>query len=294
MKVLVLGVTGMLGNTVFKYLSLDECMDVWGTCRSSFDLSGFPNVCRDKVIHGVDVLDVDSLHLLFSKVRPDVVINCVGLIKQLDVSNNPLVVLPINSMLPHRLEKLCELVSARLIHISTDCVFSGKKGMYQESDTPDSTDLYGKSKWIGEIIDSNSAVTLRTSIIGHELNSKFSLVNWFLSQRGEVKGFTNAIFSGLPAIELARVIKEFVIPNEQLIGLYHVSVDPISKYELLKIISNIYKKDIVIHKDSDFSIDRSLSSVRFRDETGYVPPKWRALVQFMYDAYKETPKDVLK
>ncbi len=203
MKILVLGITGMLGSAVFKAFSQDSQYDVWGTLRSSAALNRFPASDSERILTGVDVLDQDSLVSVLTKVRPDVVVNCVGLIKQLADANDPLTALPTNALLPHRLARLCSLAGARLIHISTDCVFSGRIGGYLESDLSDAEDLYGKSKYIGELHDLPNAITLRTSIIGHELNSSHSLVDWFLSQEGSVRGFSQAIFSGLPTAELA-------------------------------------------------------------------------------------------
>ena len=281
MRVLVLGITGMLGHDVFKVLDASPELAVWGTLRSSAGLSHFNEKQHERMLSGVDVLDHDALTAALARVRPDVVVNCVGLIKQLADANDPLVALPINALLPHRLAKLCALAGARLIHISTDCVFSGSKGLYVESDLSDADDLYGKSKYIGELHDQPNAVTLRTSIIGHELGSNHALLEWFLSQKGSVKGYRKAIFSGLPTVELARVIRDFVIPSRQLQGLYHVSVDPIDKYNLLKLVAEIYGKDIEIVPDDKLEIDRSLDSTLFRNASGYTPPTWRELIEKM-------------
>jgi len=281
MKVLVLGVTGMLGSTVFKSLAQDKALDVFGTLRRESGMNYFPEISQAQLIANVDVLDNDSLIEVMAAVMPDVVINCIGLIKQLSDAQAPLFALPINAMLPHRLAKLCSLVGARMVHISTDCVFSGRKGMYEEDDVSDAEDLYGKSKYIGELTDLSHVVTLRTSIIGHELNSNSSLVDWFLSQNGAVKGYKKAIFSGLPTVELARVIKDYVIPNAHLHGLYHVSVEPIDKYSLLNLIANIYAKDIEVKADEAVQIDRSLSSTKFQKATGYQPPSWSELISKM-------------
>ncbi|HEY9018775.1 SDR family oxidoreductase [Thiomicrospira sp.] len=281
MRVLVLGVTGMLGSAVFK--SLSEHHDVYGTARGSSAKSFFSETLQKNLIVGVDVLDQDALVGLLAKVRPDVVVNCVGLIKQLPNAKDPLVALPLNAMFPHRLARLCGLQGSRLVHISTDCVFSGEKGMYLETDESDAKDLYGKSKYIGELHDYSHCVTLRTSIIGHELNSNASLVDWFLSQEGQVKGFTKAVFSGLPTVELARVIHEFVLPNPYLSGLYHVSAEPIDKCTLLNLVKNIYGEEIEIVEDDAVVIDRSLDSSRFSVATGYSPKSWPDLIQFMYD-----------
>ncbi|MGR3887570.1 dTDP-4-dehydrorhamnose reductase family protein [Pseudomonas sp. 1152_12] len=281
MKILVLGVTGMLGSAVFKYISNHTSHSVFGTMRGPRGEEYFESKHKGCFYSNVDVLDYETLVSVFEDNRPDVVINCVGLIKQLAQANDPLSTLPLNSMLPHRLSKLCMLTQARLIHISTDCVFSGSKGMYLESDISDAEDLYGKSKFIGELSDQPHAITLRTSIIGHELASNASLVDWFLSQEGAVKGFTNAIFSGVPTAELARIIVEYVLPNESVFGLYHLSADPIDKFTLLTEIAKVYNKEIDIIPDDKFVIDRSLDSTRFREAVGYTPPSWPDLIQFM-------------
>jgi len=282
MKVLVLGVTGMLGSAVFRQLSGDPRYDIWGSLRSVSGLSHFPNEFHSQLLTNVDVLDMDVLASVMERIRPDVVINCIGLIKQLSDAKDPLSALPINAMLPHRLSRLCSLVGARLIQISTDCVFSGRKGMYKESDISDAEDLYGKSKFIGELHDYPHAITLRTSIIGHEIGSSVSLIDWFLAQSGSVKGYAKAVFSGLPTVELARVIKDFVMPSPDLHGLYHVSVDPIDKLSLLKLVAEVYGKNIVIVPDDRVCIDRSLDSSRFRAATGYMPVPWPELVRYMH------------
>jgi dTDP-4-dehydrorhamnose reductase len=282
MNILVLGVSGMLGSAVFRYFTANSQHRVMGTLRSSAALRFFPSPQHESLICGVDVLDPDALMAVFGRTQPDVIINCVGLIKQLADAKDPLTALPLNAMLPHRLAALCRVAGARLIHISTDCVFSGSKGMYQEQDESDCTDLYGKSKYIGELHDRDDVITLRTSIIGHELQSNASLIDWFLSQEGRVKGFTQAIFSGLPTAELARVMLEHVVPNPALKGLYHVSAAPIDKYELLTLVAQVYGKAIEITPDSGLVIDRSLDSSRFRAAAGYQPPSWPALIKFMH------------
>ncbi|RZU46847.1 dTDP-4-dehydrorhamnose reductase [Fluviicoccus keumensis] len=282
MKVLVLGVTGMLGSAVFNVFNRDDAYDTWGTLRGAVGRGSFPKDCQDRLISNVDVLDGDVLISLLGRVKPDVVINCVGLIKQLSDAKNPLVALPLNTLLPHRLAGLCKLLGARLVHISTDCVFTGRKGLYTESDISDAEDLYGKSKFMGELHDESHAITLRTSIIGHELNSNVALIDWFLSQDKPVKGYTRAIFSGLPTVELARVIKDYVMPNKDLCGLYHVSAAPIDKFTLLSLVAKQYGKVIDIAPDGMVSIDRSLNSERFRAATGYVAPEWSELIRRMH------------
>ncbi len=281
MKLLVLGVTGMLGSAVFKMLSVTH--DVWGTLRDPRGKQSFTTELQKKIISNVDVLNQDELVAVLATVQPDIVINCVGLIKQLPMAKDPLVALPINAMFPHRLSRLSLLSDVRVIHVSTDCVFSGDRGMYVELDVPDATDLYGKSKYLGELHGYEHCITLRTSIIGHELSSNMSLVDWFLSQDKAVKGYTRAIFSGLPTAELARVIRDYVIPNPQLSGLYHVSAEPIDKFSLLKLIAKVYGKNIEISPDDKIVIDRSLHSGKFRDVVDYQPPAWPRLIEYMFE-----------
>ncbi|PHV48987.1 NAD(P)-dependent oxidoreductase [Janthinobacterium sp. BJB301] len=280
MKILVLGVSGMLGNAVFRYCSEDSQHEVIGSARSDSVRRNFPEALGQRIVTGTDVDNQDSLALLFAKVKPDVVINCVGLIKQMADANDPLQAIPINSLLPHRLARLCDIAGARLIHVSTDCVFSGSKGNYLESDASDAKDLYGRSKFMGEV-DYPHCITLRTSIIGHELNSAKSLVGWFLAQQGSVKGYTKAIFSGLPTIELAHVIRDVVLPQPALRGLYHVAAEPINKFDLLTLVAQSYRKEIEIVADEQLVIDRSLNAQRFRAATGYVAPAWPELIQKM-------------
>jgi dTDP-4-dehydrorhamnose reductase len=215
-------------------------------------------------------------------VRPSVVVNCIGLVKQLAQADDPLSALPINALLPHRLARLCGLVGARFVHISTDCVFNGRKGSYLESDPSDAEDLYGRSKYLGEVAYPHS-ITLRTSIIGHELSSAHGLVGWFLAQEGTVKGYRKAIFSGLPTVELSRIVRDVVLPQPELSGLYHVAAEPIAKYDLLQLVRDAYGKTIAIEPDDGVSIDRSLNAERFRKATGYVAPPWPELVERMRD-----------
>jgi dTDP-4-dehydrorhamnose reductase len=167
-------------------------------------------------------------------------------------------------------------------------VFDGKKGNYTEQDTSNAADLYGKTKYLGEVHYPH-CVTLRTSIIGHELKGKYGLVEWFLAQEGRVRGFTNAIYSGFPTVEMARIMGEYVIPSESLSGLYHVSSEPISKYDLLKLVSEKYGKEIEIEPYDEFRQDRSLESAHFRNVSGYVPPSWSELVDRMHMNYMESP-----
>ncbi|HXY53932.1 MAG TPA: SDR family oxidoreductase [Nitrospirota bacterium] len=285
-KILILGITGMLGHSLFIRLSERTDFSVLGTSRRYDGLEGWlsPQLLQ-KVRNNIDVNDFDSVHSIVNEIRPDVVINCIGIVKQLPEAKNSLLSISINSLFPHQLARTCETVGARMIHISTDCVFSGKKGAYTEEDFPDANDLYGRTKLLGEV-DYPRCVTLRTSIIGHELKGRHGLIEWFLSQEGKVRGFTRAIYSGFPTIEMGNIISDWVIPNKGLHGLYHVSSDPISKYELLRLVAERYGKKIEIEPFDDFVLDRSLDSKRFRAATGYRPPRWPELVDAMYRDFK--------
>lgn len=279
-KILILGASGMLGNTLFRFFSAATNFRTFGTVRAASTLHLLPEELHPHVIANVHVENLDLLSKLFVEIRPSIVINCIGIIKQSTDSDDPLTSIPINALLPHRLANLSALVGARLIHMGTDCVFSGSKGMYTEADIPDAVDLYGRSKLLGELSYKHT-ITLRTSIVGHELNGNSSLVNWFLSQKGSVKGFAKAVFSGLPAIEIATVIRDYVIPRPDLHGVYHLSASPINKFDFLKLVGQTYKKNIEIVEDYSLMIDRSLDSSRFKLATTYAPKSWPELVQSM-------------
>lgn len=281
-RILVLGSTGMLGNAMLRVLADDAAHEIFGTVRSGSALKYLPASLASRLRIGIDVENADALAAVMAELRPDVVINCVGVIKQLENANDPLAVLPINALLPHRLARLCALGGSRLVHISTDCVFNGSRGGYLESDVSDAEDLYGRSKLLGEVTHAHT-ITLRTSIIGHELASAKGLVGWFLSQEGPVRGFTKAIFSGLPTVELASLIKNYVLPDSDLAGLYHVAATPISKYDLLNLVAEVYGKRIEIVPDGKLVIDRSLNADRFNSATGYRPPDWPQLIKHMHD-----------
>ncbi|MDO9359844.1 MAG: SDR family oxidoreductase [Polaromonas sp.] len=288
MKVLVFGASGMIGSAMFRVLGEETLagsavMEVWGTLRAADAKRFFPQDLHGKLIAGVDVEKPDALVRVFSQVRPDVVINCIGLTKHHSEADDPLLALPLNALLPHRMSDLCALAGARFIHVSTDCVFAGTRGNYAENDTADAADVYGKSKHLGEV-DYPHAITLRTSTIGHELQSAYGLLEWFLAQQGSCKGFSRAIFSGLPNTEFARVVRDVVIPRPQMRGLYHVGAAPTGKYDLLKLIAGVYGKQIDIVRDDEFSIDRSLNADRFNQATGYRAASWPKLIQAMHAA----------
>ena len=288
-KVLVLGATGMLGHALFSLLDGRPEFTVFATVRGTEGLDRwFPPKFLQRIRTGVDAERFDTVVHVLEEIRPDVVVNCIGVIKQLPLAKDPIVTITVNALFPHLLARACGEAGIRMIHIGTDCVFSGEKGNYVESDLPGATDLYGRTKLLGEV-DSPHCVTLRTSIIGHELSGRHGLLEWFLAQEGSVRGFARAVFSGLPTVELAGVVAERVIPSEGLTGLYHVSSEPISKCELLCLVMEQYGKRIRIERDEAFVCDRSLDSSRFRKATGYKPPPWPEMVSRMHADFLRSP-----
>ncbi len=282
-RLLILGASGMLGHMMFRWLARLGRYEIVGTLRASAVPDGLMcdgSACA-RLLTGVDVLLPHQLETVHRQVMPDVVVNCVGLVKQLDACTDPLQAIPINSLLPHHLATLCRETGARLIHISTDCVFSGRRGQYTEADLPDADDLYGRSKLLGEIA-TPGVLTLRTSVIGPELGSRRGLLEWFLGQQGAVRGFDRAVFSGLPSVELARVISDFVLPRPTLWGVYHLAADPIDKCSLLKLIAAEYGLNTSISPDHSIVVDRSLDASCFNAAVGYVPPGWPELIRRMH------------
>lgn len=282
-KILVLGANGMLGGSLHRYFTRAQ-HNVVGTVRSTAAQQQVSAMGFDNIRSGVDVTDPKTLEAVIADVKPDYVFNCIGLIKQLAQSEQPVAAIEMNSLLPHRLAELCSKYASRLVHFSTDCVFNGARGGYTEASLPDATDLYGRSKLLGEVAYGQH-LTLRTSIIGHEIDSNLSLVDWFLSQRGQVKGFSKAVFSGLPTCYVAEFINNHVFPNPDLRGLYHLSVEPIDKYQLLSLIKERYNIAVDIIDYPDFVIDRSLDSSALRDLVDFKPPAWPELVEAMNNEY---------
>ncbi len=286
-KILILGASGMLGHKLFSYLS--EYYDVYGTCRQKNDalINLFPELTK-KIFWNIDIERIGAVSKIIKTLNPDVVINCIGIIKQKPESLQPITSIYANALFPHLIAGICEEINVRMIHISTDCVFDGQDGNYNENSIPNCIDLYGRSKVLGEVHYPN-CLTIRTSIIGHELTSKSGLIEWFLAQKDKVQGYNNHIYSGVPTIELAQIIATHIIPNPQLNGIYHLSSDPISKYELLKLVASQYGKRIIIEAFEFTKCDRTLDSTGFRRLTGYSPSAWPQLIYDMYIDYIKTP-----
>ena len=278
MRVLVLGAAGMLGHRLARRLAPNH--DVFGTVRA-LDHGAVRTVLGEaceEVLTGVEATDLGSVANALAAARPDVALNCIGIIKQVREAQDPTTSIEVNALFPHRLADLCRSTGSRLVHFSTDCVFSGSHGSYEESDTPDATDLYGRSKLLGEV-EGSGCLTLRTSILGRDLVNDVGLLEWFLSNRGgQVRGFRRAIFSGFPTVELARIVEWIIADHAELNGVYHVASPPIDKYDLLVRIRDAMGLDIEIVADDDLEVDRSLNCDRFRAATGFEPPAWEDLV----------------
>jgi dTDP-4-dehydrorhamnose reductase len=280
MRILILGAAGMLGHKLWQAYS--NRFDTWATVRSDYrDYTRYDLFDPRRLLGSVDASDFDTVVRALAAVRPDAVINCIGIIKQLPTAQDPLVSLTVNSLFPHRLANLCRASGAQMIHISTDCVFSGHKGMYTEDDVSDAEDLYGRTKYLGEV-SAPGCLTLRTSIIGRELRTTSGLVEWFLSNRGgTVRGYTQAIYSGFTTLTLAQIIADILEHHPDLAGVYQVASEPISKYDLLCLLRDAFEAQIEIEPYPNAQIDRSLDSSRFRAATGFVPLSWSEMVYAM-------------
>lgn len=288
MRVLILGGAGMLGHKLAQHFAgrFETTVTFRGSAGEYAHTGLFDQL---HTLSGVDACSIDSLERVITSVKPQVVINCIGIIKQLASAKDPILSLETNSLLPHHLARLAAAAGARVIHISTDCVFSGTRGHYTEDDVSDAQDLYGRTKFLGEIAG-EGALTLRTSIIGRELKTTSGLVEWFLSQRGkQVEGWTRAIYTGFPTIVLARIITEILEKHPALGGLYQVASAPINKYQLLGLLRDAYDVDVEIRPADGVSIDRSLIGTRFQQATGIAAPSWPEMAREM--AEDPTPYD---
>ena len=277
MRVLILGGAGMLGHKLVQAFAGE--FDTWTTLRGGLAAyAPYRLIDPERVLPGVDALDFDSLAGVIDRTEPEAVINCIGIIKQLPTASDPVLNLTINSLLPHRLQHLCRARGARLIHFSTDCVFSGRKGRYTEDDPSDALDLYGRTKFLGETAG-QGALTIRSSVIGRELTTTSGLVEWFLSQRGRVvQGYTRAIYSGFTTTMMARIVGSILRDHPALAGTLQISSAPITKYALLGLLRDAFGIALDIVPDETVQMDRSLDSSRFRAMTGFVPPSWPDMI----------------
>ncbi len=267
----------MLGHKLTQVLQ--SKFDLWATVRTDYkryEKYGIFN--KSRILPNVTIEDLNSVEAAVKSVNPDVIVNAIGIIKQIPSATNVVKTLTVNAVFPHQLAEIANCFGARLITIGTDCVFSGKSGKYTETDLPDAADLYGKSKNLGEVTAEN-CLTLRTSIIGRELDTANGLVEWFLSNEGKsVRGFTRAVFSGFPTLILAEIIADLIENHQSLHGLFHVSSEPINKYDLLNSVRKAYGANIEIEPFDNFDIDRSLDSTKFRSATGFKSMDWEEMI----------------
>jgi dTDP-4-dehydrorhamnose reductase len=279
-RVLVLGAGGMLGHKMLQ-TAVAAFPDTWGTLRETIDaypVGEIKEFRTDKIIERCNAMDLGSIDILLDRLRPDAVINCVGIIKQRPAAHDAIPSITINALLPHRVASKLDEWGGRLVHVSTDCVFDGSRGSYTELDLPDAPDLYGRTKALGEVTSSNS-VTLRTSIIGRELREHRSLLDWFLSQNGrKVAGYRKAWWSGVTTNHLAGLIVSLIDQHSALNGLFQVSSGRMSKHDLLELIRRAYGLDIQIEPDDSVVIDRSLTGDKLEAAIGYRCPSWSELL----------------
>lgn len=286
MKILILGGDGMLGHQLYEVLNKNG-HNVRVTLRRESNQDDGLHLYNEKnAFFNVTIPDLNRLEEIFNLFKPDVVVNAIGIIKQRNSSKENIPTLEINSLFPHKLAELSSKHNVRTIHISTDCVFDGEKGSYKEEDFCSAKDLYGLSKFLGELHGQN-CLTLRTSIIGLELKRKTSLIEWFLAQEGKVFGFKNAIFSGFTTKELSRIVNKMILEYPKVSGLYHVSMDAINKFELLSIYKNNLGKKIDIEPQTEFHCYRDLDSSKFRKEFNYIPPSWNETLKELAEDTKE-------
>lgn len=277
-RILVFGGGGMLGHRLVRHLDASG-HEVWATFRAAAPSEGFDILDPARCITGVEATDHGSFAEAVAKVSPDLIVNAVGIIKQRHSSGDEARMIAVNSLFPHRLRAEAERAGARLISFSTDCVFSGSRGRYRESDVPDADDLYGRSKLLGEVLG-DDVLTIRTSMIGREMGSANGLLEWFLKNAGgRVSGYRKAFFSGLTTLELSRVVGDVIIPDKYLNGLYHIAGPRISKLDLLTLIDRRMGLGTEIAPTDDPELDRSLDQSRFRKRTGYAPPSWDSMIE---------------
>lgn len=281
MKVLILGGSGMLGHKLWQ--TCKGRYETFVTLRRPFvDYQHFEIFDSARTIDNVAAEDYQSVANAIQEVKPDAVVNCIGIVKQDPAATDPLQSIAVNALFPHQLARTCRDSSARLIHLSTDCVFSGARGNYNEDDKADADDLYGRSKLLGEVSGPNN-LTLRTSMIGRELSGRQGLLEWFLGESGKrVRGFKHAIFSGLTTPTLSKLIADVISNHQDLHGVFHVAAEPISKFDLLALVKQTYGLDTVLDADTVFVCDRSLDGSRFKSATGFVAPTWPQMISELH------------
>ncbi len=281
MKILILGATGMLGHKLMQVLSREHM--VTGTVRREASvLVDHPVFSKMDILGNISADNLESVRAAIDKVNPDVIINCIGIVKQLPAAQDPLQSIAINALFPHQLAQICRQKNIRLIHISTDCVFSGTMGNYREEDPSDAEDLYGKTKYLGEV-DYPGCLTLRTSILGRELDTSHGLIEWFMSRNGStVSGYKKTVFSGLTTLALSEIIDQIITKYPSLSGVCQVASEPICKYDLLNLVKKTYDMTVTIEPEETVVNDRSLNPGKFKKETNIKIPSWEYMIEQMH------------
>ena len=274
MKILILGASGLIGNGITSVLIKDQSKTLIGTYSSN----KYFNKLNDSRFHRIDILKDDSIYEFIDKIKPDCIINCIGVTKHLNQLYSEENIFRINSYFPLEVSNYCSEHKVNFIHISTDCVFDGKHGNYTETDKPNANDIYGYSKSLSEKV-CNRHLVLRTSTVGREINTKYGLLEWFLSLDNECEGYKNAFFSGITTIEFGKIILNYFLKNKEIKGLYNISSSKINKHDLLLIFSNIFEKKIRIKKNLSYRVDRSLNGEKFWSKFNYEPKSWESMLR---------------
>lgn len=278
MRICILGASGMLGHKLWKSLSV-HFPNAYATIRGCRDDYKKFNLFKndDQVIEKIDALNFPDFEKVLDKIKPEIILNCIGITKRREEINNLAVSITLNALFPHQLAAWGAKNNAKVVNFSTDCVFDGKIGHYTEESMTSAGDTYGKTKAIGELKEGNT-LTLRSSFIGTELLPGSELLEWFLAQSGIVRGYRNTSYSGFTTLELCRIVEKLLIDFPQARGLYNISSEPISKFDLLMLIKKKMNLDIEIIPDDNFFCDRSLDSSKFRKEFSYTPPTWEKMI----------------
>ena len=291
MKILIIGLSGMMGHRLFTYLQEQNCYDLYSTTTTNFKIK-YPNfkIFNKKKIFYLKEQDISFFEKIFSNVKPDIVINCSAILKESLFHENPVKYIEINSIYPHKISLLSKKYNFRFIHFSTDIVYGDVNGLSSENSNININSIYATTKFLGEVTY-NDSLSIRTSIIGHQLRGNSGFLEWFLNTDNKVvNGFSKVIYSGFTTNEMSKVFHNYIIPNNNLSGIINISSNPISKYELLQIIKTYYKIESEIINDKSIFSNRSLNSSSFREKTGYSPPSWDMMIKEMFKDYLATKR----
>ena len=275
MKILILGGNGMIGHKMYQTISKIH-KDTWVTLRKSLTSYSYSEIYNpEKVIDNIDLINFQTISNQLNKINPDIVVNACGITIRRGIETLKSNSIILNSALPHFLNEWVTSNNKRLIHFSTDCVFTGAKGDYIDNDNKDAYDLYGSTKSMGEVIDSKFAITLRGSMIGSELENKTELFEWFLKQKSKtIKGFNKVIYSGITTTKMAEIVLKLIDQFPNLSGVYNISSKPISKFELLKLWNNLFDINANIEIDNSYTSNKNLISDNFYRTISMEQPDW--------------------